>query len=98
SDKSAEYSVVGAFAYHFRRLFTAKCLLEKGLSEAAIAKQVGVWDKIQKSFFEQLKPFPVRQLAWILAQLGEADYQIKTSKTSAPAAIERLLIEIGGGL
>lgn len=98
SDKSAEYTVVGAFAYHFRRLFTAKCLLEKGLSEAAVAKQVGVWDKIQKSFFEQLKPFTVRQLAGILAQLGEADYQIKMGKTSAPAVIERLLIEIGGGL
>jgi DNA polymerase-3 subunit delta len=29
-DKSAEYTVVGAFAFHFRRMFKAKVMLEEG--------------------------------------------------------------------
>jgi DNA polymerase-3 subunit delta len=98
SDKTAEYTVIGAFAYHFRRLFGAKCLLEKGLSEAAAAKQVGVWEKTQGRFFEQVKSFSLKQLGGILAQLGEIDYLMKTGKTTAPAAMERLLVELGGGL
>lgn len=98
SDKSAEFSVVGAFAYHFRRLFGAKCLLEKGLSEAAVARQIGVWEKMQGQFFAQVKSFSLQRLGGILAQLGELDYLIKVGKTSAPAAMERLLVEIGCGL
>lgn len=98
SDKSAEYTVVGAFAYHFRRLFAAKSLLEKGVSEAAAARQAGVWEKTQGRFFEQLKRFPLRRLAEILAQLGQIDYSMKTGRTTAPAAMERLLIEIDASL
>lgn len=98
SDKSADYTVVGAFSYHFRRLFEAKALLEKGLSESAAARKVGVWEKMQERFFEQLRPFTLKQLGQVLGRLGEMDYLIKTGRSTAPAAIERFLIEIAAGL
>ncbi|HQI28247.1 MAG TPA: DNA polymerase III subunit delta, partial [Sedimentisphaerales bacterium] len=42
-DKSAEYTVVGAFAYHLRRMFQAKTLLEKRVNPADVAKQLRIF-------------------------------------------------------
>ena len=42
-DKSAEFTIVGAFAFHFRRMFNAKVLLEKGQSFSAVAGQLKIW-------------------------------------------------------
>ncbi|MHC4259165.1 MAG: DNA polymerase III subunit delta [Planctomycetota bacterium] len=42
-DKSAEYTVVGAFAYHFRRMFNAKVLLDEGAEPREIAGRLRIW-------------------------------------------------------
>jgi len=90
-DKSAEYTVVGAFAFHFRRMFNAKVLLEKGKRPAEIANQLRIWGN-KGSFFAQLRKMTLAELGSILQQLAQIDYAIKTGQTKAKVAIEQLVI------
>ena len=94
SDKTTEFTVIGAFAYHFRRLFSAKALLDKGLSQQAVAKKVGIWGGRRDQFFAQVRPVSLEQLGRILMQLGQIDFLIKTGRTTAPSAMERLVVRI----
>ncbi|MHC4639762.1 MAG: DNA polymerase III subunit delta, partial [Planctomycetota bacterium] len=69
-DKSAEYTVVGAFAFHFRRMFKAKVMLEEGVRPADIVTRLRVWSN-KDSFFLQLRRVPLKKIGDILQQLAD---------------------------
>ena len=94
TDRSTEYTVIGAFAYHFRRLFSAKAALEKGQSQQQAARKAGIPSFIQDRFFAQLRLVTLVQLGKIMARLGEMDFMVKTGQTTAPSAMERLIVRI----
>jgi DNA polymerase-3 subunit delta len=96
-DRSAEYTFVGAFAFHFRRMFNAKVLLEKGVSTAEIAKGLRMWGDREKRFFAQLRKISLKQIGDILQQLAATDYAIKTGQAKAEAAAEQLVFQLAGG-
>ena len=91
SDKSTEFKVVGAFAYHFRRMFNAKVLLDEGLNTGEIAKRLGIWGN-RDGFFAQLRKMTLKQVGDSLEQLAATDYAIKTGRTQAQVAIEQLVL------
>ena len=93
ADKNAEFTVVGAFGYHFRRLFRAKALISKGLSPQQAATKTGVRFK-QNEFLRQLTRLSLNQLGWVLSELGRIDFGMKTGQTSAPTAMERLVVKL----
>jgi len=93
-DKDADYTVVGAFAFHFRRMYNAKALLEKGISPSEVSKKLRVWPSKQESFFAQVRKMTLQQLGRILSQLGTIDYAIKTGQTKAQVAIEQLVLNM----
>jgi DNA polymerase-3 subunit delta len=93
-DKTAEYTVVGAFAYHFRRMFNAKVTLEKGGSADEIARGLNLWGDRAKSFFAQLRKMSLNQIGDILQQLAATDYAIKTGRAKAEAATEQLILRL----
>lgn len=93
-DKTAEYTVVGAFAFHFRRMFSAKVLLEKGVGPAEIAKRLRIWGDKEKSFFAQLRKVSLKQIGSILQQLAATDYAIKTGRAKAEVAAEQLVLRL----
>ncbi len=95
ADRSAEYTVVGAFAYHIRKMFRAKAMLNKGLRTDEIAKRVRVWS-IKQAFFEQLKKLTLQQIGSLLERLALIDYKIKTGRTKANIAIEQLVLSLAG--
>jgi len=92
---AAEYTVVGAFAYHIRKMFRAKAMLNKGLRTDEIAKRVRVWS-IKQAFFEQLKKLTLQQIGSLLERLALIDYKIKTGRTKANIAIEQLVLSLAG--
>jgi DNA polymerase-3 subunit delta len=92
-DKSAEYTVVGAFAFHFRRMFNAKVMLEEGVRPAEIISRLRIWSN-KDSFFLQLRKIPLRRIGQIIQKLADIDYAIKTGKTKAHVAIEQLVLEL----
>jgi DNA polymerase-3 subunit delta len=92
-DRDAEYLVVGAFAYHVRRMFNAKKLLEKRVSQETIAKQLNVRYN-SRQFFTQLQRVSVAQIAALLEELAAIDYATKTGRARAPVAIEQLVLRL----
>ncbi|MFZ0035267.1 MAG: DNA polymerase III subunit delta [Sedimentisphaerales bacterium] len=95
-DKTAEYTVVGAFAFHFRRMFDAKVLLEKGASPTEIAKRLNIWSN-KDGFFAQLRKMSLKQIGSIMQQLAATDYAIKTGQAKAEAAAEQLVLRLANG-
>ncbi len=92
-DKSTEFSVVGAFAYHFRRMFEVKLLLQKGARRGEIAERFRIWSNRDR-FFAQLQQMSFKQIGEYLQQLAETDYAIKTGQTKAPVAMEQLVLKL----
>lgn len=93
AQKDASYSLVGAFAFHFRRMFTAASLLERGGSTTEVASNVGVWRQQQDAFFGQVRKMGLEKIATVLEKLAETDHAIKTGQIRAEAAIEKLVLE-----
>ena len=94
-DKSAEYKVVGAFAFHFRRMFGAKALLEKGVQRKEIEGKLRIWGN-KDGFFAQLRKMSLKQIGKYLQQLAETDYAIKTGQAKAKVAMEQLVLRLAG--
>jgi DNA polymerase-3 subunit delta len=92
-DRDAQYSVVGAFAYHVRRMFQAKILLDKRVDPKLIAKQVHVWSNRDR-FFAQLQRTEYAQIALFLEELAALDYATKTGQAQVPVAIEQLVLRL----
>ena len=95
-DKSAEFSVVGAFAYHFRRMFNAKVMLDKGVRQKEITDKFRLWS-YKDNFFEQLRKKSLKQIGQYLQQLAQTDYAIKTGRTKAPVAMEQFILQLSTG-
>ncbi len=90
-DKSAEYTVVGAFAFHFRRMFNAKVLIEEGLSPYDIAGRLRIWGN-RDGFFAMLGRMSSKRIGAALQKLAAIDYAIKTGRTKTEVAIEQLVL------
>jgi DNA polymerase-3 subunit delta len=93
SDRSTEFTVVGAFAYHFRRMFNAKVLLDKGVRPDAIVKRLRIWGN-KDGFFAQLRKMNLKQIGDGIQQLAEIDYAIKTGQTKPQVAVEQLVLTL----
>jgi DNA polymerase-3 subunit delta len=94
-DKSSEYSAVGAFAFHLRRMFQAKALLEKRTNPADIAKQLRIWSN-QDRFFASLQRISLPQIGGFLEELAAIDHATKTGQGQAPVLIEQLVLRLAG--
>jgi DNA polymerase-3 subunit delta len=92
-DKSSEYTAVGAFAYHFRRMFEAKTMLQEGMNTFEVTKILRVW-RIKDSFFRNLQQLTLQNIGSYLQNLTAVDYAIKTGQTTPRVALERLVIEM----
>jgi len=95
-DKSAEYSVVGAFAFHLRRMFQARVLLDKRTNPIEIAKQLRIWYNRDR-FFAQLQRITLPQIAVFLEELAAVDHATKTGQAQAAVAIEQLVLKLAAG-
>ena len=93
SNRSTEFTVVGAFAFQFRRMFNARVLLDKGVRPDVIAKQLRIWGNVDK-FFAQLRKMSLKQIGDRIQQLAGIDYAIKTGRTKPKVAIEQLVLKL----
>ncbi len=92
-DKTSEYTVVGAFAFHLRRMFGAKALIEKGMHPAEIARLLRIWSNKER-FFAQLRKISLDEIGKNLQRLAFIDYAIKTGQTKAQVAIEQFVLSL----
>jgi len=94
-DKSAEYTVVGAFAYHLRRMFGAKAMLQKGQTPGAVAQKMRIWHNKDR-FFSQLRQASLEQIGRYIEQLAAIDYAVKTGQAKTQVAMEQLVLRLAG--
>jgi DNA polymerase-3 subunit delta len=92
-DRSAEFKVIGGLAFHFRRMFRAKALLEQGVRANEVASRLRIWSE-KESFFQQLRNMSLKQIGELLKQLAEMDYSVKTGRTNAKVAAEQLVLQM----
>ena len=93
ADKSTEYTVVGAFAYHIRKMFNAKILLDNGVRQDQIENRLRIWGNTD-AFFAHLQKISLKQVGKYLQQLGETDYEIKTGQTQVQVAMEQFVLKL----
>lgn len=92
-DRSSEYTVIGAFAFHFRRMFNAKVLLEKGMRPDGIVKQLRMWGN-QDKFFAQLRKISLKQIGQFIQYLAQTDYAIKTGQAKTQIEMEQFVLKL----
>ena len=90
-DRSAEYTFVGALAYHLRRMFTAKVMLKKGRSQWDVGKSLRIWHRAD-AFFGQVSKASLAEIGLLIQRLAQTDYEIKTGRATARTAIEELVM------
>ena len=96
ADRAAEFTFIGAFAFHFRRMFNAKVLVEGGQSTIDVAKRLRIWGD-RNAFFAQLKKVSLEQIGRNMQQLAETDYAIKTGRVKPKVAAEQLVFKLAAG-
>jgi DNA polymerase-3 subunit delta len=92
-DKNADYTTVGAFAYHFRNLFTAKKLLQEGYNEYEAAGRARMFYN-KEAKLAQLRRLTIKQIGDQLKQLAEIDHAIKTGQAQPRIAIEQFVLKM----
>lgn len=92
-NKSAEYTVVGAFAFHFRRMFNARAMLDKGVRPGEIIKRLRIWGN-QDSFFTQLRKTSLKQIGKYIQFLAQTDFAIKTGRAKVQIEMEQFILRL----
>jgi DNA polymerase-3 subunit delta len=92
-DRTAEYTAVGAFAYHLRQIFNAKLMLTDGVRPHDVVKKLRIFGN-HDAFFLAVRKMPLEKIGNTLQQLADIDYAIKTGQTRAEVAIEKLVLEL----
>jgi DNA polymerase-3 subunit delta len=92
-DRDAQYSFIGALAYHLRRMFTAKVMQQKGWSDWDIAKSLRIWYHADE-LFEQLRKTSLIEIGTLIQRLARADYEIKTGRATPRTVIEQLMVSM----
>ncbi len=92
-DRTAQYTFVGALAYHLRRMFTAKVMLQKGQTEWQVGKSLRIWRRADE-FFAQLRKTSLVEIGSFVQRLAQADYEIKTGRATPATAVEQLIMAL----
>lgn len=97
ADRDAKYKAVGAFAWHVRRLYEARILLEASVGESAILQRVRVWSH-QREFIRQVRRLRLDRIGDMLVVLANIDYISKTGGLgSVKSGLEKLVVRFCSG-
>ena len=91
-DRDAQFKAVGAFAFHFRKLYKGRLMLDQGMDGRMMIKQIRVWSAVD-AFIRQVKRLRVEQIGQLLRNLVQIDYQSKTGGSTVRSGLEKLIIE-----
>lgn len=93
-DREAQYRAVGAFAWHFRRLYEARLLRDQGAGGGEIIKALRIWSQ-KEAFLRQVGQLSIDRIGGCLRHLRDVDLASKRG-SSVAASLERLIMAFGG--
>ena len=85
--------LVGQLGWQFRRLWTAKRLVEAGASTEQVGRDLHVHPRFLAGFIEQVGRFSQQELAQLYRQLVRTDLALKTGRLDRNLAIETFVIQ-----
>jgi DNA polymerase-3 subunit delta len=90
-DKSAEYKIVGAFAYQLRTMFMTKALLEKGYNKFEAAKGARLWHN-RDAVLRRLANVSLRRIGEQIRKLASIDYTVKRGQGQVQVEMEQVVL------
>jgi DNA polymerase-3 subunit delta len=95
SSRDTEYTVIGAFGFHFRRLFKVKAMIEKGESEKSAMLKAGItYPRIQEKCLAQIRRYSLENIGRLLGELGVMDWQAKTGQGDVASSMEKFFLRV----
>jgi DNA polymerase-3 subunit delta len=86
--------ILAVLAGHFRLVYQVKELARRGYGQMQIAGQLKANPYRVKLILKQIQKFKDEELAWIMKQLAEADYQMKTGKMDKSLLLEIFFMQL----
>ena len=93
-DREAQFSAVGGFAWHVRRLYQARVLLEKRAPDKQILSAVRVWNRPDE-FLRQVRQLNLDRIGAMLRRLAGIDLDSKTGLGTVASGLEKWIVEFG---
>ncbi|MCB9800304.1 MAG: DNA polymerase III subunit delta [Candidatus Omnitrophica bacterium] len=87
-------SLMGLLHWQFRRLWQAKVMLERGVSQNETFSKCRVSPRQSSFFLRHLKNFTRSQLEKALDGLFDLDWGIKTGRAEGPSALESWVVRV----
>ncbi len=88
------HEIIGLIAWHFRRLFKARLLKERGETNFYIANAVGLKRGEASRFFKQLERFDTSRIKSKMDILLETDMDLKRSRLDPALLVEFAIIRL----
>jgi DNA polymerase-3 subunit delta len=89
--------ILAMIARHFRQLWKARALLEKGVPQKDMARRVGINPYFLKGILQQARHFPLDRFRQVFEELLEADLALKSSGGHPVAVLERAILRLMAG-
>jgi DNA polymerase-3 subunit delta len=93
-DGAEPLMLLGLIASNFRRLFTAKEMMNEGVDRSEVARVMRLPYSKQGQFLETARRTDKKKFSWIIQRIAQTDLAIKTSKGGGGPKGSRLQIEI----
>lgn len=87
-------AILGAIGGHFRRLGTARTLLDSGRNAGELARLCGIGDYAARKSMDAARRFPARFCAKASELILETDYRMKTSFDDQERLLELLILQL----
>lgn len=87
------FELIGVLNWHYKRILSAKILLEKHNSDQAVVKRLNIPHFISERFIRQVKTLPRKKIEHIMRMLLEVDRGYKTG-TLSDRDIESLVLNL----
>ncbi len=94
-DRNAEFAAVGAMAWHFRRLYEGRVMLDEGNNGGQIIQHLRIWNQ-KEQFIAQIKAMPIEKIASGLCALAEIDYHSKIGKSTVSDGLTKMIVKFSG--
>jgi hypothetical protein len=94
SAEFANIKILGAVGGHFRRISTARTLLDNGRSGSDLQKLCGIPDFAARKTMEAARRFKPEFCAKAASLILETDYQMKTSFDDNERLLELLILQL----
>ena len=91
-DRDAQFKAVGAFAWHFRRLYQAKLLQQQGVRDGEITSKMRIWPH-PEAFIKQVNLLKIKEIGDCLQHLTKIDHAAKTGAGTVKGGLEKMIVQ-----